>query len=201
MQKIYQQTEGSLDVMLDVINAILEAPGGMIVCDLMACEGSVTHHLKVGKKIYVDIAEHNIRGFEKHKDEFILMDAIEYLKTTDKKFNLTISLDGIEHLSKERGLFMLELMREKSDNQIIFTPLGDFVVEPETENPDGHKSGWLPEDFEKLGWAVLTFPKFHVLHGTGGFFAFHCKDLKNEFARVNNVLEFKKTNDGKNRFN
>lgn len=201
MLKQYSQTEGSLAVMLDVINAILEVPNGMIVCDLMACEGSVTNHLKVGKKIYVDVVKHNILGFEKNKDEFILMDAVDYLQTTERKFNLTISLDGIEHLSKDRGMFMLDLMKEKSDNQIIFTPLGDFVVEPDTENPDGHKSGWLPEEFEKLGWAVLSFPKFHVLHGTGGFFAFHCKDLKNEFARVNNVLEFKKDNNGKNRFN
>lgn len=189
MEAIYTKVEGSSGVMLDVINAILEEPGGMIVADLMACEGSVTSQLKVGTKVYVDVVKREIKNFDKDKDKFVLMDALEFLRYTGKVYSAMICLDGIEHLEKEKGLAMLELMKEKSGRQIIFTPLGDYLVEEiKTDNPDSHKSGWIPLEFQRMGWATITFPQFHPTLNSGAFFAFNCDDLENEFARVVNKL-------------
>ncbi len=177
--------EGSAGLMLDVINAILEEPGGMTICDLMACEGSITSQLKVGKKVYVDIQKRPIKNFEKDKDIFVNMDSIEFLMNTGMGFSAMLCLDGIEHLSKDRGNMMLHLMKQKSRIQIVFTPLGDFLVDKNTADPDAHKSGWLPEEFESDGWAVLSFPNFHPVHGVGAFFAFHVKEgLQAHFERV-----------------
>lgn len=192
MNKSFPKVNGSAQVMLDVINAILEVPNGMIIVDLMACEGSVTSQLNVGQKVYVDVQKRDIKNFEKHKDVVVTMDAIQYLQNTDKRFNAAICLDGIEHISKDNGLAMLELMKLKSNTQIIFTPLGDYLIETESsENPDAHRSGWTPDEFEKMGWATVSFPNFHPTLNHGGFFAYNHKDISNESNRVINELNQK----------
>lgn len=185
MKKVFNDIVGTSQIHLDVMKAILEEPGGMIICDLMACEGSQTSLLNVGGKVYVDVVERSIKNFEKEKDTFVKMDAIEYLKTTDKYFSACICSDGIEHVEKERGIELLKWMEKRSVKQIIFTPLGDYLIETtKTNNPDSHKSGWTSEEFEELGYATLVFPNFHPTLKTGGLFAFKSKGLKEDFERV-----------------
>lgn len=192
MNKIYDHVEGHATLMLDVINAILEVPNGMVICDLMACEGSITGQLHTGKKVFVDVVRWPVKKFNPEHDVQVTMDSIEYLKSTYFRFSACICLDGLEHLEKNRGLAMIELMKQKSDIQIIFTPLGDFAVETvPTDNPDAHKSGWLPEEFEKIGWATITFPQFHKAHNAGAFFSWNKKDLANESNRVISLLDQK----------
>jgi hypothetical protein len=45
----------------------------------------------------------------------------------------------------------------------------------------GHRSGWLPEEFEKIGWHTIVFPKFHNPWQDGrvwgAFFAVRTGDL------------------------
>lgn len=185
MKKVFPNIEGTATIHLDVLNAILEEVGGMAILDIMCCEGSQTHKLKAGSITYVDIFERPIKGFEPHKDIFVKSDAIEFLQGVHKKYSAAICADGIEHISKEDGLQLLTLMKEKSNKQIIFTPSGDYLIETEkTNNPDSHKSGWTPDEFEKLGWAVLEFPGYHKTLGIGAFFAFNCKNVEDEFKRI-----------------
>lgn len=185
MKKIFPELEGTSQLHLDVLNAILEQPGGMTIVDLMACEGSQTSLIECGRHIYVDLVKREIKNFHKEKDVFVQQDAIEFLKEMEFRASAITCLDGIEHLQKEDGLKLIALMEKKSDRQIIFTPLGDWLIEEvKTENPDSHKSGWQPEEFEALGYACLVFPNFHSTMGVGGLFAFKCGGLKEEFERV-----------------
>jgi hypothetical protein len=75
-----------------------------------------------------------------------------------------------------------------SEKQIFFTPLGDYMVD-DSLDPEGHHSGWLPEDFEQLGWATIVLPDYHPLLGIGAFYAWHCDRIEEDFERVKNELK------------
>lgn len=193
MRQGFENIEGTADILLAVLKTILEEPAGMTICDLGCCEASVTHRLPVGQKVYVDLVKRDIKGFEPHKDIFVQDDVLHYLQTTEKRFSAAIALDLIEHLTEENGRLLINLMQLRADRVIIFTPLGDYLLEETpTDNPDAHRSGWLPETFEELGMATIVFHNFHPSIKAGGLFAFYSKDIKNESARVFNILETQK---------
>ena len=190
MTKVFEGVEGNADIHLRVMKAILEETGGMHIVDLMCCEAPQTAILGVGNHTYVDIVPREIKGFEPEKDKFYKEDAVEFMRKTDKRYHAAICLDGIEHLPKAKGLELLSLMEVKSDKQIIFTPIGNYLVEEvETDNPDTHKSGWTPKEFEDYGWATLVFPSYHPTLNAGAFFAFNGRNLASEFSRVCNWCE------------
>jgi len=120
----------------------------------------------------------------------IRMDAVEFLKTS-KVFDVTFSLDMIEHLDKEKGREFLRLMDAKTRHlAVLFTPLGEMLLNP--SDPMGHRSGWLPEEFENIGWHTIIFPRFHNPWQDGrvwgAFFAVRTGDL----SRARAVLDLER---------
>ncbi len=74
----------------------------------------------------------------------------------DRKIDCVVALHCIEHLSREDGLKLIDMMEKFSKKlTLIETPNG-FVHQPPTEdNPwQEHLSGWTASDFRQRGYKV-----------------------------------------------
>jgi hypothetical protein len=179
---------GSGELYLRVMKAICGDTQGKSMVDLMCYHAPYTPLLGFSKRTYVDIQD---RGLD-HKEEqeyFVKSDVFDYLMNTERPFDVAICSDGLEHLSRDRGVDLLVLMMDCSEKSIIFTPLGEYNVTKD-DHPDSHKCGWMPEEF-KDGWATIVFPDFHPALNTGAFFAWHCENIEQDFERVKNELNDK----------
>lgn len=154
--------------------------------DLMCCEATGTRDLPFREKTFVDIVpRESMRDLQNYVIEHVLSEhpAVSGVN----RYDVAICSDGIEHLTKWNGHRLLTRMTLLADRNIIFTPLGDYLVGDGT-GPDDHKSGWLPSDFPKE-WGTLILPDYHEKLGIGAFFAWHCTDIEDDFARVRPILE------------
>ncbi len=77
-------------------------------------------------------------------------------------------IDVIEHLDKEVGIDVLRQLEEIAAKKVIvFTPRGFFRQKDFDHYGLGgeayqrHRSGWEIEDFQKLGYNIVIFSKFH----------------------------------------
>lgn len=68
------------------------------------------------------------------------------------KFDVVLFLDVIEHLSKKRGLVILEQAKRMGHKLVVLTPLGfdaNEIAAKDTGNAyQRHKSLWAAEDFK-----------------------------------------------------
>ena len=90
--------------------------------------------------------------------------ALDFLSNC-QDFDIITMFDVIEHMEKDEGKEVVNLVKEKARQVFIFTPNG-FMSQEETGDTDAwgfhgqkwqrHRSGWIPEDFP--GWKVLTSP-------------------------------------------
>lgn len=185
MKLEYSGVVGSGELYLKVLKAICGDTAGKSMVDLMCHHAPYTPLLGFKDRLYVDIQD---RGLD-HKEEeqfFIKSDIWSFLVENDKlRCDVMICSDGIEHLEKQEGFDLLFTMKLMSGRQIIFTPLGECKI-ADDDNPDSHKSGWMPDDFGY--WATIVFPDFHPTLGCGAFFAWHCDDIQQDFKRVKNEL-------------
>lgn len=94
----------------------------------------------------------------------------------EKYFDLITCFDMIEHLTKEDGYQLIQNIELLSNDKIIFlTPIGEVAVGQDKQQFHSHLSGWVPEDFIKLGYKCWVFPNFHKKFGYGAFFAIKSK--------------------------
>lgn len=185
MKLEYPGLVGSGELYLKVLKAICGDTSDKSMVDLMCYHAPYTPLLGFKDRLYVDIQD---RGLD-HKEEeqfFVNSDIWLFLVQNDNlRCDVMICSDGIEHLEKQAGYDLLFTMKLMSEKQIIFTPLGEYMVTNE-ENPDSHRSGWLPKDLD--GWATIVFPDFHPALNCGAFFAWHCENIQQDFERVKNEL-------------
>lgn len=180
---------GSPEIHLDVLKAICGDVSNLSMLDLGCGFAPQTRQLGFRSRTYVDVVERDL-GEEVHYFLNCSILSNHYFKKD--KYDVCVCLDVIEHFVKEIGDYIKYLMGRVAHKQVVFTPLGDYLIEGiPTENPDSHKSGWLPEEFEKDGWATIVFPNFHPTLNIGAFFAFHCDDTETEFYRILTELESK----------
>ena len=92
-------------------------------------------------------------------------------KQEDDSFEIINILDGIEHLTKERGAELIEEMKRVAPEIILFTPDGFSKNEPHhawgIEAGDKHQkhlSGWTEEELTKLGFNYVEGWYFHSPH-------------------------------------
>jgi len=122
--------------------------------------------IKIGVDAHRPYLEHAQCG-----DEFI---KLNYRAEDLSKLFLPNSLDSvtlidvIEHFEKEVALEVLSQVEEIAAKKVIvFTPRGFFKQLDVDhyglggESFQRHRSGWDVEDFEKLGYNVVIFSKFH----------------------------------------
>jgi hypothetical protein len=101
---------------------------------------------------------------EKTHHEFIIDEFENAISNiADKSFDTVVALDLIEHLTKEKGFWLISQMERIAVKKIlIFTPNGFSPQTPYDNNPyQLHISGWEIPEMKKL--------KFNKIFGFGGF--------------------------------
>ncbi len=182
--KLIYDNPGSAEVYMKVMKAICGDVRGKTMLDVCCGEIPHTDGLGFAHKTFVDI---EIRGGADSNSNFIKQDCFEFFKTNKKIYDTSIASDCIEHFRVPDALELLHQMDLCSDMQIIFTPLGPYMMEPvDSDDPHTHKSFWYPDDFH--GWSTIVFPRFHEIMNLGAFFVWTAYDLENEFERVKEEL-------------
>ncbi len=177
--------EGNGELHLKVLKSICGNTEGKKALDICCGYAPQTRHLGFSHITYVDKVERDLGSENK---SFIVENVFDFFKHNRTIYDTSIILDGIEHFRKPDAHELIHQMELFSDKQIIFTPLGDHMIEHvESDDPDTHKSGWLPADFG--GWASVIFPNFHKLLGIGAFFTWYCPGIGEDFSRVVNELK------------
>jgi hypothetical protein len=188
MRITINKVNGTGELHLGIIKTICgEGLENKSLLDLCCCHAPITSQLKFKKRVYVDILP-RILDEPSEREFFVQYNSLDFLNDKGGYYDVITCLDGIEHLSKENGYYLTVQTTLFSEKQIFFTPLGDYLVDTETLNPEAHKSGWMPEDFEQLGWATIVLPNYHPLLGIGAFYAWNCNKMESEFERIKNEL-------------
>lgn len=150
--------------------------------DLCSHTASMTKSLPFKRKVFVDVDQHVIP-----EGEMIATSVLGDHPIFNERFDVAYCLDGIEHLHKPEGYALMARMEKISKRQVVFTPLGDYCVNPSDEHPHSHKSGWLPEDVK--GWACIVCPNWHPSLGLGAWFFFKTPNLEAEFERIKREIK------------
>ena len=179
--------EGNGELHLQILKALCGETAGKSMMDLCCGFAPQTRLLGFSNKFYIDSVS---RELGSENDNFLVIDIFEFIRAIPTtEIDTMFLLDAIEHFEKGKSFNIVRWMEDNSNKQIIFTPLGDYIIETTpTDNPDSHKSGWMPQEFNDMGWATITLPNFHPTLNIGAFFAFKCNNLENEFNRVKNLL-------------
>lgn len=171
-----------------ILKAIVgDDTSNLTMIDLCCCYAPFTRRLDFFSKVFVDIID---RGITPDLGEFYLADVLgNHEAVSKKKYDMCFAMDAIEHFSKENGYKLLERMNDLSTKKtVLFTPLGDLMVSDDNDDPDTHKSGWLPEDV--AGYATVVCPEWHKeAYGKGAFFFWKTDNIDQDFKRVKDILE------------
>ena len=79
--------------------------------------------------------------------------------------DVVLMIDVIEHLKKEDALELLEYLKTKANQIVLFTPEGDTIGYSSGDMGNvlqEHLSAWTPESLEALGFEVEVFEDFHT---------------------------------------
>lgn len=181
----YNEVLGDGEKHLIILSAICGDVHDKSLLDLCCGFAPTTQRIPFVSKTYVDMVPRQLIW---HNENFVASDVFEFLRKC-ANYDIAILLDAIEHFRILKSMELLSLMESKSEKQILFTPLGSYLVTNDiTDNdPNTHKSGWLPEMLP--GYACLIFPKWHDLLGIGAFYAWKCPNIESDFERVIKLLE------------
>jgi ubiquinone/menaquinone biosynthesis C-methylase UbiE len=114
----------------------------------------------------VDISSAYIAEIRKRHSGFeaIRADALEYIMNApDDSFDVISFIDGLEHLTKEDGMLVLEECKRVAKRKVLlFTPDGYIKNEPKdtwgVKGGDKHQlhlSGWKPRELEERGYKLI----------------------------------------------
>ena len=179
MKKVVPGVQGCNDVFLGVLRAIIGPAESQSLIDLCCNLAPLTRTLGFGKRVYVDVLQRDLGEESPH---FVQADVLGDHPVLQETYDVSVCLDGIEHLHKEQGEVLIQRMLHISKTRIIFTPLNPWMMEPHNPHPETHKSLWTPEDLPD--WASVIFPVYHPTLDIGAWFGWHCEDLEASFNRV-----------------
>jgi len=108
----------------------------------------------------IDKPYHDLQAKMSIYDGLYLADALD-MPIPDKHYDISIAQHVIEHVSKEDGLcFLSEMERVTKGRVIICTPHGYTESGPLDGNEyNNHLSGWVPVEFDKLGYKTRIINK------------------------------------------
>lgn len=152
--------------------------------DLCCNEATHTRRLPFREKVYVDILP---RLIGPEQSMFVQADVLAEHAVFNRHYDVSLCLDGIEHVTKEQGHKLIERMKKISDRQVLFTPLHPWMMEPNNPSPESHKSLWGPADLPD--WGHIVIPEYHKSLGIGAFFFWNCPNLDDDFEKVKKGLE------------
>jgi hypothetical protein len=178
---------GSGELWLDIMRIICGDTADKSMLDACCHKAPYTSKLGFSERTYVDIQDRPLDDFNEQK-YFIKSDIIGYLEKTEKIFHVAICSDAIEHFSFSEGYHLRWLLSYRSFKTIFFTPLGECMIQnKETNDPDAHRTGWVPEMFE--GYFSIVLPNFHSSINSGAFFSVLCNPI--ETTRIYNEIKAK----------
>lgn len=189
----FNNVTGCNEVYLDTLRAICGNTENKSMIDL--CCNLAPHTTKLGFRwtTFIDILQRELDNKE-YQDYFRKENVLSVLENEDIHYDVSICSDGLEHFTEFDGILLLKLMQLRSDRMILFTPLGDYMVDTISTDPEGHHSGWTPAKFRYLpkdNFAFIVFPKYHPTLNIGAFFMWRCDNLKEDFERVKKELNTK----------
>ena len=188
----YPNVVGNLEVYLDVMRALCNVQPGDTMADLMCCTAPNTPKLGFTWATYYDI-EHRILDHKECQHFFHRRNVIGMGDIGMK--DCIICSDGIEHVSREDGEWLIKYMERNADRQVLFTPLDNiFGMVPDwNKDPEAHRSLWKPEDFP--GYISVVFPDYHKVWNGGAFFVMRYSgefySMDTEFERIKQELSTK----------
>ncbi len=180
MEKIlYKIDETLTGLLFSKLNWPLEfyrkADGYDSLIDLGCGPDSERKNLKhIRRSLGVDIFEPSLARSIKDKihQDHLLYDVCKIDKApgiAPKSFDIAISIDNIEHLTKEQGLKLISDMESIARKRvIIFTPNGFIDQGAKEENEyQTHHSGWTASEMKKLGFKVIGINGWKPLRRDG----------------------------------
>lgn len=180
--------QGTHEIYSKILSAIVgENTSDMTMIDLCCCYAPFTRDLNFASKVFVDVME---RGITPDLGVFYLADVLgDHEAISNREYDVCFAMDAIEHFNKKDGYKLLERMDFLAKNKVVlFTPLGDLMVSDDEDDPDTHKSGWLPEDLP--GYAKIICPEWHEeAYGKGAFFFWKTDNIEQDFCRAKKKLE------------
>jgi len=109
----------------------------------------------------VEIFPGYIKDYHKYfYNEIFVTDALEFMKSTDRQYDLINFGDVIEHLDKANGEELIRTALTRCKYVLINIPIGKYWQQNGTEeNPyEAHKSVWYNNDFTKYRYyKIKTF--------------------------------------------
>ncbi|HET7098887.1 MAG TPA: glycosyltransferase [Patescibacteria group bacterium] len=191
LRKVYKDIDKKLTSSKLFLMAWTEPIGWLInknaktILDVGCGEGLPMRFIKIRMKpkhtVGVDLFEPYIEESRKKKihNEYVLSD-IRKLPFKNKSFDVVISLQVLEHLTKKEAWSVLEKMEKIAKKQVIVaTPVGEMYHPAVDSNPlQMHQSDFQAKDFEDRGYKTLQFGR-KSLFGEEGI----VHKVKNDFLR------------------
>ncbi len=191
--KITYNGAGSTDLFIKILECISKPEKTKSVIDLCCCSGRVTKALNFGSKVYVDINDHHFEG----DSPLIKTDVLKDHPVFTKIYDVSLCLDGIEHLHKRDGYFLLDRMSAISHKSIVFTPLDPWMIDSSSSDPEAHKSLWTPYDINEKEYALMICPYWHPTlksdiadKPVGAWFFWKCNNINSDFCSIADNIGF-----------
>lgn len=188
MRLDFPNVNGDINVYMDVMRAICGDTAGKSMIDLGCHKAPNTPMLGFDQRMYVDINPQTL-DHPKEQQFFFQIDLLKVDTTVN--YDVSICSDCAEHLTKEDGVTLFEIMDKISYKQILFTPTTDLfgMAEDGNKDPEAHRSLWTPDDMFVRDWyAKIVFPNYHKVWNGGAFFFWSCKNIHQDFERVKQIL-------------
>lgn len=181
---------GSGELYLDIMRIICGDTSEQSMIDLGCHKAPYTSQLGFKYRTYIDAQKRPLDN-QNEQQFFKKADMTTYLAIMKNNVDVAISSDSIEHLTIDQGDAFIYWMLERSKKQIIFTPLGETMMNIYLDNDfDTHKSGWTPEMLPT--WLAIVLPNFHPTMDMGAWFAVNCEEK--EMERIYNTIKSKYDN-------
>jgi len=142
--------------------------GGTQSCLDIGCGRGRFSQLKQFYSVGCDIHQPTLlEGRERGYYNDLVKCNVRQLPFKPKTFDTVISTELIEHLDKDSGLEFLRQAEQIACKQVIITtPWGFFTMEDTKDNPyNRHCSGWLPQEFQRVGYKTHPFYTFRFPKG------------------------------------
>lgn len=86
-------------------------------------------------------------------NRILIGDALELLPQIDRKYELVMAIDILEHFDKETGRRFIDLLKQVCSGAILVSTPKDFVEQAVEANPlEDHRSHWNEEELKSEGF-------------------------------------------------
>ena len=139
----------------------------------------------------VEIFPDYIKPYHKYfYNDIYIKNALDFIKETEKRYDLINCGDVIEHFEKDEGLYFINRCLEISKYVLINIPIGDYWEQGITHDNlfQRHLSIWYNSDFKKYEYHKIKkfrdfhYRKFSVILLSKGKFEYK-SDFKERFGK------------------